>query len=204
MRLLNRRSSRGLPVFPRGHVLEAAFRDRGTQPTGVAAWLSPGERADLLTRYEPGNRQIAERYRLGASLFQEPLPHERDPWVPPRPLLLERLVELDAHVRSLATANQRPKRMFWVISPHALPHDEARAADLFGSVAGHPDLEHRIVSHITPRMVLVRPTVVVLIGPPQNCWDRFYLEVLRWSGTRVVFTRGTTRDSTLLGDMLRS
>jgi predicted transcriptional regulator len=109
MRLLNRRSSRGMIARPRALVLEAAFRDRDTKPIGVAAWLSPGDRGRLLEHFEPGNRRIAARHGLGSDLFQERRPHEGDPWAAQPALSIERLEELDARVQKLMTASQRTK-----------------------------------------------------------------------------------------------
>lgn len=109
MRLLNRRSAQGLPVRPREAVLEAAFRGRDLRPAGVAAWLSPGERATLLERHDAGNRRIAERHGLGSELFRERPPREGDPWSPPPPLSRERFEQLDARVRNVMESSH-PKR----------------------------------------------------------------------------------------------
>jgi hypothetical protein len=104
MRLLNRRTARGQRALPRAQVLEAAFRDRDVRGRGIAAWLSPAERAGLLASYAAGNRRIAERHGLGPALFTEPVPQAADPWESPPPLSIERLHELEARVRGLMKA----------------------------------------------------------------------------------------------------
>lgn len=106
MRLLNRRTSRGQRALPRAMVLEAAFRDRDGRGRGIAAWLSPAERAELLATHAHGNRSIAQRHGLGPTLFAEPLPQASDRWEPPPPLSIERLHDLEAQVRSLMTVSQ--------------------------------------------------------------------------------------------------
>jgi len=108
MRLLNRRTANGQRTLPRAKVLEAAFRDRDGLGRGIAAWLSPAERADLLATHAPGNGRIAQRHGLGPALFAEPLPQVTDGWEPPPPLTIERLHELEVRVRAL----MRPRRPF--------------------------------------------------------------------------------------------
>ncbi len=102
IRVLNHRASLGQTVVAREPVLESAFRDRDRPAAGIADWLSPGERAALLAQHELGNRQIAERQGLGATLFQEPLPSPQDPWTPHPGLHRSRLADLDARARAIA------------------------------------------------------------------------------------------------------
>ncbi|MEX0688964.1 MAG: hypothetical protein WD072_09890 [Pirellulales bacterium] len=179
MRLLNRRSAAGRPVLPREHVLEAAFRDRSSPAVGVAGWLSPGERNELLTSHEPGNRRIAARHGLGQTFYREPVPDTAAPWTPPRPPGLRRLVELELLSRATATlrpaprgsrrrVRRRPRQIIWIESPQRQPADNALAAELFGTVAGHPDFEPVILPRLGLGDLLARwhrVAVVVLVGP---------------------------------------
>jgi hypothetical protein len=126
IRLLNRRTAQGLPALPRAKILEAAFRDREGRAKGIAAWLSPGERSELLATYAAGNRRIANRYGLGPALFAEPEPRVADSWEPAPPLSIERLHDLEMRVRSLMTARQRAR--------HA--HTMTDSVDLAGILGG--------------------------------------------------------------------
>lgn len=58
--------------------------------------LSPAERLEILTRYEPANERIAREYlgRADGKLFQEPWPAPDEPWTPYEGLTLERAVPL--------------------------------------------------------------------------------------------------------------
>ncbi len=197
LRLLNRRASRGRPVLRREHVLESAFRDRAAA-AGIAAWLSPGERATLLAGHEPGNRRIAAGHGLGNTLFREPRPGLGDPWTPHPGLTLERLVALDSQARAIAArrpaadspGRRRSRVMLWVVSPQAAAADEAAAVELFASVAGCPSLESRVVHGLSPAAVpgLWRQAAyVVLVGPVGETWQE---AITRWAlaagGTKVV------------------
>lgn len=126
MRLLNRRISRGQHALPRGKVLEAAFRDRDGRGRGIAAWLSPAERAELLAIYAAGNRCIAERHGLGPTLFAEPVPQPHDPWESPPPLSIERLHELEKQVRGLMVGTP----------PSRQPENMTESVDLDGILRG--------------------------------------------------------------------
>lgn len=86
IRVLNRRSVAGAPVFARDAVLEAALREdappAGT--SGVTAWLSPSDRRALLSAHEEGNSEVARDYldRPDGRLFSEPWPETDDAWRP--------------------------------------------------------------------------------------------------------------------------
>ncbi len=188
IRLLNRRASRGQPVLSREHALESAFRDRDIPAAGIAAWLSPRERAALLERHEPGNSRIAARYGLGQTLFREPPPAAADSWTPHPGLDFNRLVELDARARGIAVersggapAGRRRRVVLWVISPHATPAEESAARTGLETVAGCPGLESRVVPGLAAEGVLRlwrRVACVVLVGPQAGGWQ----EVLtRWA-----------------------
>jgi len=199
IRLLNRRTSRGKPVLSREHVLESAFRDRAAPAAGIAAWLSPAERAARLARHEPGNRRIATRHGLGEALFREPPPAAGDPWTSSSTASLARLVELDTRPRALATAapaygqgkrRRRSRLILWVVSPHASPADEAAAVELFASVAGCPGFESRVVPGLDHGAVpgrWRRAAFVVLVGPCQRTWrERIAGWLLACRGGKVV------------------
>lgn len=186
MRMLNRRSSRGEQTLPRQAVLEAAFQDRANKSVGIAAWLSPADRAELLAAYDDGNRRIAMRHGLGKALFCEPLPCDGDPWTPPRPLSLERLIDRDVRARSRATTTHKLKHALWLLSPHAEPEDEAAAVAFFTSVAGDPTLDHRIETRIRLDTLRARPALVVRVGSQDDWWSTACLNVLRWAGLTVV------------------
>lgn len=214
LRLLNRRGSRGRPVLPREQVLESAFRDRNDHSAGIAAWLSPGERGVLLAEHEPGNRRIAARHGMGATLFRERMPTAGDPWTPPPAVGLERLIELDTRARRFAA--ERPAAVsrsrcrgrhagliIWVVSPEARPKDRAAAVELFAAVAGHPDLESRVVDRLGPTQLPAwwrRTAFVVLVGPPSGGWPE---AITRWSfergGGRVVMVAEPPPEAFLAG-----
>ena len=201
MRLLNRRSAAGRPVLPREHVLEAAFRDRSSPAVGVAGWLSPGEQTELLTWHEPGNQRIAARHGFGPTLYREPVPDTAIPWTPPRPPGLRRLVELDLLSRATQTlrpasrgsrrrVKDRPRQIIWIESPQRRPADDALAAELFGTVAGHPDYEPVILPRLRLGDLLARwhrVAVVVLVGPATGGRLEAACLCALWAcGTRVV------------------
>lgn len=216
IRLLNRRASRGRPVLPREQVLESAFRDRDAPSAGIAAWLSPGERAELLEEHEPGNRQIAARQGIGATLFRERMPTASDPWTPHPAAGLERLIELDTRARRFAAAGspatggrrlrfrgRRAGLMLWVVSPHARPADRAAAVKLFAAVAGRPDLESRVIDRLGPSRLPAwwrRTAFIVLVGPPTGGWRE---AVSRWAfergGGRVVTAAEPPPEALLAG-----
>lgn len=206
MRHLNRRSSLGLPVVPREHVLESAFRDRVGGAVGIAAWMSPGARVALLRGHEAGNRRIAARHGIRGDLFVERPPAASDPWDAPQPPGLQRLVALDTMVRAVASQQRevrrgwagrmrrRPRRAIWVVSPHATPADETLAAELFSGIAGHPDLDSVILRELDLAAVLScrhRVSLVVLIGPTVGGWiEAVCGAALRCARTRVVRVLG--------------
>ena len=202
MRLLNGRSRRGRPVLARGQVLEAAFRDRGRPAVGIAAWLSPAERAALLARYEPGNRRIAARHGLAGPLFRERPPRDDGSWKPCPPLTLERLVELDTQARAAgseragATGRRRGRvrLILWVVSPHATVADEAAAGELCAAVVGCPGLASRCVRSVrfgTALASLGRVAFLVFVGPPAGGWSATVARVVfALGGARVVRVPG--------------
>lgn len=190
IRLLNRRASRGKPVLSREHALESAFRDREIPAAGIAAWLSPRERAKLLDPHGPSNRRISARYGLGPTLFREPRPSPAEPWAPHPGLDFDRLAELDARTRAIAAERtggasagrlRRPRLILWVISPHATPADESAALAAFETVAGCPGLESRVVPALASEGVLPlwrRIAFVVLVGPQAGGWQD---ALIRWA-----------------------
>jgi len=213
MRCMNRRTSMGLPTLPRQAVLESAFRDRATPPTGIAAWLSPADRAQLLSAYQPGNRSIARRYGHGEALYREPIPDPAGPWEPCDPPDPARLVSLDAMARECgnhAMGRQhgsgswirttlrawrrtlRTRRVLVIAGPHATRHDEQLAAALLAGVVAARDLELAMVPALMPHQLMVmwrRLACVLLVGPveleaPQAI--RAMLRAGRLGGTRVV------------------
>jgi hypothetical protein len=86
IRILNRRKALGLSNFPRDAVLEAALRadEKAERKTGIASWLAPAARRELLATFSEGNSAIARDYlrREDGRLFAEPLPDETDDWTP--------------------------------------------------------------------------------------------------------------------------
>ncbi len=185
MRMLNRRSSHGEQTLPRQAVLEAAFQDRASKNTGIAGWLSPAERAELLARYEAGNREIAMRHGLGEALHHEPLPRESDPWEPPQTLDLKRLIDLDSRARRLAATRHKPQHALWLLSARAELEDNATAISFFETVAGDPTLDHHLTTRIGFDAFRSRPALVMVIGSLHNLWSLFCLRILRWTGTKV-------------------
>jgi hypothetical protein len=78
LRLLNRRQANGQEVCSRDAVLRTALRHQAALggPRGIAAWLSPRQRRQLLDRHGSGNAHIARAFlgREDGRLFAEPLP----------------------------------------------------------------------------------------------------------------------------------
>ena len=111
IRLLNRRAGSGRPDFDRGLVLETALRpdaDAGG-PTGIAGWLSPAARRDLLDSCADGNAAIARDY-LGhpdGQLFAEPPPGDEPGWAPYPGLGPDRALDIALAVHD-ATLARRP------------------------------------------------------------------------------------------------
>jgi hypothetical protein len=105
IRTLNRRAVRGEPVPPRAAVLEGAFRAtcESALPSGVAAWLSPADRRDLIAAHSAGNGAIARDFldRHDGRLFAEPPPAEDARWSPYRGLAPERALAIARAVDAL-------------------------------------------------------------------------------------------------------
>ena len=78
IRILNRRQAASQPVFAREDVLETALRvePRSEAADGIAAWLSPAARRELLAAYAEGNDAIARDFlgsgRTGCSRKARP------------------------------------------------------------------------------------------------------------------------------------
>jgi hypothetical protein len=78
IRLVNR----GHFKLNRDIVLEVAHKVTNLAgPKGIAAWLSPRERRDLLERHAAGNARIARELTQCHVLFREPLPEDAE-WQP--------------------------------------------------------------------------------------------------------------------------
>jgi hypothetical protein len=163
MRLLNRRQSYGKAVLPREHVLESAFRDRGTPSPGIANWLSPTEQIELLNRYAIGNNHIASRFKLGSRLFDEPAPSISTTWCPYRGLSQYRLLQLDTNARNIANAASMTNHhgdlttakkikpqpfVIWVLPKESdtKPHHEAN--EFLNEIMGMPDFDATLVRHL--------------------------------------------------------
>ncbi|MFM9117411.1 MAG: hypothetical protein ACKOU6_14750, partial [Planctomycetota bacterium] len=159
MRYLNQRAARGEKVIGRSQVLAAAFRDQAAAATGISAWLSPAERAELLALYDSGNRRNALRHGLGEQLFQEPMPRADDPWHPPPAPDLRRLVQLDHEARkpiAVLPAWRRfldhirsqffGRQIWWIIPPSVNSADLQLATQLVPPFAGHPTVQSRILT----------------------------------------------------------
>ena len=86
IRILNRRTALSQPVFARDDVLETALRAEpfGDVPAGIASWLSPVARRELLATYFDGNDAIARDFpgRGAAGLFEECPPGGDEHWKP--------------------------------------------------------------------------------------------------------------------------
>ncbi len=189
MRCMNRRISMGLPTLPRQAALESAFADHATRPAGIAAWLSPAERGQLLSACESGNRSIARRHGFGDTLFREPPPDPADRWEPCGPPSLARLVSLDAMARErchelvarrhrggswLRTALRhwrrtlRTRHVLVIAGPHATRVDEQLAAALVTGVMAARDLELALMPTIAPSELTAvwrRVACILLVGP---------------------------------------
>lgn len=209
VRCLNRRSARGRDVLDRSRVLEAAFHERGSSgPSGIAAWLSPGERIELLARHEEGNRRIALRHGLRDGLFREPLPDVGEGGGPVSPPDLTRLVEIEARSRREAGERPRWRRMlghlrsailgrqaWWIVPPEAGRADTELATLLFEGIAGSPVLESGVLRSVQEigghRRDGRRTTLLVLVGP-SACDVRLpdSIREPRASGARVVLLLG--------------
>jgi hypothetical protein len=78
VRILNARHAAGQLVFERDDVLDAALRTGPALggPAGIAAWLSPAQRRELLAVYAAGNAAIGRNLcgRTDGQLFAEPPP----------------------------------------------------------------------------------------------------------------------------------
>jgi hypothetical protein len=163
MRLLNRRQSYGKPVLQREHVLESAFRDRDRPSPGIASWLSPIERVELLNRYAIGNNQIASRFKLGSRLFEEPGPAISTTWCPYRGLSQYRLLQLDTNARNIANAasiknhhgdlktatkvKQQPF-VIWVLPKESDTKPRCEANEFLNDIMGMPDFDAILVRHL--------------------------------------------------------
>lgn len=217
MRLMNRRSSGGLATLPREAALESAFRDTAADPRGIAAWLSPAQRAELVGEFERGNQAIARRHNLGMTLFAEPLPAADDRWQPGRPLDLMRLVSLDAMARQCARHRRltprtpgaglgsilrrwrsacRTRRLLIVAGPNSHPEDLRLATALVAGVAGARHLEPVLVPSLThAHLMRLGPPIamVIAVGPPPHACStsvRLMLQARRLTGTRVTHVIG--------------
>jgi hypothetical protein len=108
IRILNRRTARGEPVFTREDVLDAALRSQtmGEPADGIASWLSPSARRELLARYDAGNAAIARTFAIGSEgrLFQENLPMGDQSWRPYAGLTAERATAISMAVHEAALA----------------------------------------------------------------------------------------------------
>jgi hypothetical protein len=200
MRCLNRRSSLGKSVLPREVVLESAFRDKAGRSVNIAAWMSPGERATILGRHAEGNQQVASNYCIQGGLFREPLPTPEDAWGPYPEPGLRRLVELDAMARAVMKERRghsvgprvsyKARLVLWIVSPQVMPSDERIATELFGGIAGRPNLESAIVRKFEPRKFfdhLGRLVLVVFVGPTAGRWANAALSLgLGLVGVRVL------------------
>ncbi len=112
IRILNRRTSAGQPVFARDAVLETSLRvetpARGS--AGISAWLSPAARRDLLHAYQEGNAAIARDFlrRTDGRLFDEPWPKNADGWEPYLGLSPERARTIAMAVHQTILARRLP------------------------------------------------------------------------------------------------
>jgi len=119
MRILNRRSARGLPVFAREDVLQAALGEGAHSGAGVSAWLSPAARRTLLESHAQDNAKIAKRYLgrpAGQSLFTEPVPELNADWHEYPGLSAERANAIELTVRKIASSRKVNKRSKWHLS----------------------------------------------------------------------------------------
>jgi hypothetical protein len=102
IRILNSRNRRGQVIFAREDVLEAALRSG--DPAGIADWLSPRARRDLLASYSEGNAAIASEFlgRQDGRLFAEPPPHDDEGWNPYAGLTPEKATAISLAVHEIA------------------------------------------------------------------------------------------------------
>ncbi len=116
IRILNRRNTLLLPVFPRDVVLEAALHGTPsaseTRRTGIAEWLSPTARRDLIAAFSDGNSAIARDFlqRDDGRLFTEPLPDEDEAWSPYPGFTPEKATAISLEIHELMLARQPPIR----------------------------------------------------------------------------------------------
>jgi hypothetical protein len=105
IRILNRRNAVGLSTFPRDAVLEVALgADKSAErPTGIASWLAPAARRELLAGFSDGNSAIARDFlrREDGRLFAEPLPDETEEWSPYRGLEPETAAAISLEVHEV-------------------------------------------------------------------------------------------------------
>jgi hypothetical protein len=105
LRGLNRRQVQGLAVVPRPLLLEAALRldATGRGPAGIAAWLSPRARRELLATFADGNAAIARDLlrRADGRLFAEAPPEDDPGWSPYPGLTAARAAAISRAVREL-------------------------------------------------------------------------------------------------------
>lgn len=111
IRILNRRTIAGQPVPDRAAVLEVALSGKVPSPTerGIAAWLPPSARRELLQACDEGNAAIARTFlqRADGRLFDEPWPEVADDWGPYPGLSDDRARTIAMAVHQAMLARQR-------------------------------------------------------------------------------------------------
>ena len=118
IRLLNLRSSEGLPNFSREDVLKVAASgaSEGSRPPGIHSWLSPRARNSLLKACEQGNAEIAAEFlgRPVGPLFDEPCPDNDGDWHEYEELSAERVAEMVSAVEEVVPTSgfARFRRIF--------------------------------------------------------------------------------------------
>jgi hypothetical protein len=124
IRILNRRNALGLSTFPRDAVLEVALRaaDGAKRRPGIASWLSPASRRQLLAAFSEGNSAIARDFlqRDDGRMFDEPPPDESEDWSPYPGLDPEKAaaISLEIHENILARRTGLKSRLaFWAGVP---------------------------------------------------------------------------------------
>jgi len=85
--------------------------DYKKKPFEKYSLLSPEKRIEILNRYEPMNRSIAQMFlnRADGRLFYEPMPSDDEPWVHPEGMTVEKLVPVFSSILySMDTKKEKP------------------------------------------------------------------------------------------------
>jgi len=110
LRILNRQPDSPSKFSIKHRLLESVVSrtDEEMHARGIAAWLSPLERRQLLDQFASGNGQIAREYSpsMGTSFFQEPLPEDTG-WLPYSGLAPETISRIETTI-GIEGAGRRP------------------------------------------------------------------------------------------------